>query len=400
MNISRGTSRRTSRGISAKIAMIGLAAILSITPLAYSSASTAATAASSSTTQSNIKLVFNGQEYSPSSAPLLHKGAVYLPLRDIGELLGSVVFWNAKDHSVTMTYPNRIVKVKLNASSATVNEAAVKLNAPVIVRNGRTFVPIRFFSEAIGAGVEWNAAKKTVSLSQQPIYVKGGSVNTTIWLNKNTGDVYFAYPFETKPKRIGQLNTDIKELASINVYSMPGTQQSYVLTVEDNYGEPHVHTNVYTALMNGDEIIRQSKAYYFQRYEKNAVFDHDGNAVLTDGKLLSIVDAEGQIVEEYDLPQLTGKDENHSVLAAGSSYLLIRPNLSGHLTLIDLKDNSATLLYQQFLSGQEREYAELNDVPYHGDQLVFLGENVDGSLQFENRSPFNANNQKYTFKLN
>ncbi|GIP56329.1 copper amine oxidase N-terminal domain-containing protein [Paenibacillus sp. FSL W8-0186] len=384
---------------SSKIAMIGLAAMLSIAPITFSSASSTAAAASSSNSKSSIKLLFNGQEYSPSSAPLFYKDSVYLPLRDIGELLGSVVFWNAQDQSVTMTYPNRIVSMKLNASIATVNGTTVKLNSPVIVRSGRTFVPIRFFSEAIGAGVEWNAAKKTVSLSQKSPYVQGAGVNTSIWLNKNTGDLYFAYPFEAKPEHVGQLNVDIQEFTTISAYSMPSAQQSYIITVEDNYGEPHVHTNVYTAFIKDKQVISQSKAYYFQRYEKNAVVDQDGNAVLTDGKLLSIIDADGQVIREYDLPKLTGKDENHSVLAVSSSYLLIRPNLSGHLTLINLKDNSATLLYQQFLSGEELEYAEMNDVPYHGDNLVFLGETGDGSLQFENRSLYDNHSKKYVFKL-
>ncbi|GAA0134378.1 hypothetical protein YSY43_12180 [Paenibacillus sp. YSY-4.3] len=299
-----------------------------------------------------------------------------------------------------MTYPDRKVTMKLNASSAIVNETTVKLNSPVIVRDGRTFVPIRFFSEAIGVGVEWNAAKRTVSLSQQSPYIQGIAVNTSIWLNRNTGDLYFAYPFEAVPEHVGQLNADIKEFATINAYSMYSSKHNYIITVEDNYGEPHVHTDVYTAFIKDKQIIRQSKAYYFLRYEKNALMDQEGNAILNDGKLLSILSPDGQVIREYDLTRLTGKDENHSVLAVSSSYLLIRPNLSGHLTLINLKDNSATLLYQQFLSGQEREYAEMNDVPYHGDNLVFLGENRDGNLQFENRSPYHNHSTKFVYNLN
>ncbi len=389
-----------TKHVSNKLAMLGLAALLTTVPLACSSATATAAAATSAKTQSNIKLTINGQKHSPSSAPLMHKGAVYLPLRDISELLGSVVFWNAKDNSVTMTYPNRVISMKLNTSTAMVNGKTVKLNSPAIIKDGRTFVPVRFFSEAIGAIVDWNATSKTVSLTQQSIYAKGGGVNTTVWLNKETGDVYLAYPFEADPVHVGQLDIDVKEFLDITAYSMPGGQQSYIITVEDNYGEPHVHTNVYTAMIKDNQLVKQSKAYYFQRYEKNAVLDQEGNAVLNDGKQLTIIDEQGRIIQQYDLPKLTGKDENHSVLAVASSYLLVRPNLSGHLTLINLKDQSATLLYQEFLSGTDREYAEMNDVPYWGDNLVFIGEAPDGSLQFENHSPFGSKDKKYTYKLN
>lgn len=389
-----------TKRVSTKIAMIGLAALLSTVPLACSSASATAAAASSAKAQSNIKLTINGQEYSPSSAPLMHKGTVYLPLRDVSELLGSVVFWNAKDNNVTMTYPNRVISMKLNTSTAIMNGKTVKLDSPPFVKNGRTFVPVRFFSEAIGASVDWTAQSKTVSLTQQSLYAKGGGVNITIWLNKKTGDVYFAHPFEADPVHVGQLEIDVKEFLDITAYSMPSEQHSYIIRVEDNYGEPHVHTDVYTAMIKDNQLVKQSKAYYFQRYEKNVLLDHDGNAVLNDGKQLTIIDQEGRIIQEYDLPKLTGKDENHSVLAVASSYLLIRPNLSGHLTLINLKDQSATLLYQELLSGVEREYAEMNDVPYRGDDLVFMGEAPDGSLQFENLSPLGSKDKKYTYKLN
>lgn len=125
-----------TKRVSTKIAMIGLAALLSTVPLACSSAFATAAAASSAKAQSNIKLTINGQEYSPSSAPLMHKGTVYLPLRDVSELLGSVVFWNAKVNNVTMTYPNRVISMKLNTSTAIMNGKTVKLDSPPFVKNG------------------------------------------------------------------------------------------------------------------------------------------------------------------------------------------------------------------------------------------------------------------------
>ncbi|AZK47617.1 stalk domain-containing protein [Paenibacillus lentus] len=382
---------------SIKIAVIGLAAIITMTSLLYTDSSSTAAAAKQ---QSNIKLLFNDQEYSFSSTPIIYKNSLYLPLRDLGELLGSVVVWNAENKTVTMTYPNQVVVTKLNALDATVNGKAVQLDSPAIVRDGRTFVPIRFFSEAIGASVDWQPANRTVSLSKTPTFAKGIGVNMSIWLNKATGDVFFAYPYDAEPVKLGQLEANIQGFLNISAYNLPGEQQSFILKIEDVYGEPSIHTTVYTAFVKNNQILKQSKANYFKRYEQNTLIDHEGNPILTDGKLLTIINTEGQIIKEYDLPKLSGKDEIHSVQAVSSSYLLIRPNLSGHLTLINLKDNSMTLLYQQFLSSEEQEFAEMNDVPYFGDDLAFLGETEDGELKFENRSPFYSEGKKYVHKLN
>jgi hypothetical protein len=47
---------------------------------------------------------------------------------------------------------------------ALVNGKKVMLDAPPEIRSGRTFVPIRFISEAFGAIVEWDAATRTVTV--------------------------------------------------------------------------------------------------------------------------------------------------------------------------------------------------------------------------------------------
>lgn len=391
--------RFTSRA-AAFTAVWGLALMLTAAPLlsGASSVSAAPSASASENTKSQIKVTLNGNEFEPNSAPFMEKGSVYLPLRDIGELLGTVVYWDSASKTVTMTYPARKVMVKSGSAQADINGQKVKLTAPVKVINGRTYVPLRFFSEAIGAGVEWKGSKKTAAITQSTAYIKGEGVNLSVWLNRKTGEVYTAHPFESIPTASGKLNVDIQEYVSIEAQYLEGG--GIMLYVTDNYGEPHVHNTVYTAFINKNkQIVKQTQAHYFQRFEKSVV-TFNGKPALNDGKTLTLLTENGDVTQEYDLQKLGGKNEVYSVQAISDSYLLIRPNQTGLLTLINLKDNSATLLYKELLTPEEQEYSEMNDVPYYGDELKFVGESPEGTLNFSYRSPFTGKERqlKYVMK--
>ncbi|MEC0371435.1 copper amine oxidase N-terminal domain-containing protein [Paenibacillus chibensis] len=389
--------RTTSRAASFA-AVWGLAVLLATTPLFNGTAPAAA--ASSASVQQNkasISVTLNGNEFTPDSAPFMERGSVYLPLRDIGELLGTIVYWDASSKTVSMTYPERVIKVKPGAVEAEVNGKQIKLTAPVKIVNGRVYVPLRFFSEAIGAGVDWNGSKRTVAITHSAEYVKGGGVNLTIWLNRKTGDIYTAYPFEAVPVASGKLNVDLQEFVNIEAQYLNGG--GIMVYVTDNYGEPHIHTAVYTAFIKNKQIVKQTKAKYFQRFERN-VYTYNGKPALHDGKTLTLLDENGKVTKEYNLQELGGKDEVYSVLAISDNYLLIRPNTTGLLTLINLKDNSATLLYKELLTPEEQEYSERNDVPYYGDELNFAGESPVGTLNFSYHSPFSGKDRqlKYVMK--
>jgi hypothetical protein len=48
---------------------------------------------------------------------------------------------------------------------AKVDGKDVKLDVAPIIKDGRTFVPIRFISEAFGADVKWDANEKKITIT-------------------------------------------------------------------------------------------------------------------------------------------------------------------------------------------------------------------------------------------
>ncbi|WP_458398781.1 choice-of-anchor I family protein [Anaerotignum sp.] len=58
--------------------------------------------------------------------------------------------------------PETTIKLEIGSEKATVNDETKTLDVPAFTEQGRTFLPIRFVAEALGANVNWDAATKTV----------------------------------------------------------------------------------------------------------------------------------------------------------------------------------------------------------------------------------------------
>lgn len=381
-------------------AVVSVAAIAAIIAASLPSPTVGAAASSKSSVSASggITVTLNEGEYQPQSEPYVKNGTVYLPLRDMGELLGTVVFWSSASKTVTMTYPELTVKLNYGSNKATVNGKEVALTAPISTVKGRIFVPLRFLSEVTGANVKWNDKTRTVSVTHTDNYARGGGVNVNAWLKRGTGDLYIAHPYEQQPVRVGKVDGEFNEYISINSHIT--SSGNMLLTIVDNYGEPHVHYNAYGILVRNHNIVDQKQAKYFQRYEENAIayFYQDQEkqqyverSLLTDGRTLTVYDDQGTAIKKYDLPTLTGKDEIHAVLGANEDYLVVRPNKTGFITVINLKDSSAVEMYSKLLTGEDLNYATDNDTPYHGDVIRFLGEDPEtGLLGFSYDSPLNS----------
>jgi hypothetical protein len=100
----------------------------------------------------------------PDADPVIENGRTLVPLRYIFEALGAEVAWDEAAHTVTGTKDGTDIWLKIDDNTARVNGADVILEAPPILRGGRTLVPVRFIAESLGAEVEWNEATRTVSV--------------------------------------------------------------------------------------------------------------------------------------------------------------------------------------------------------------------------------------------
>jgi len=115
-----------------------------------------------------IKLVINGSPVATDVAPVLQSGRTLVPIRVIMENLGAQVDWSDRTETVTINGAGKTIVLKIGSRAATVNGAEIALDTSAQIISKRTFVPLRFVSEAMGANVAWDEASFTVSIRTKP----------------------------------------------------------------------------------------------------------------------------------------------------------------------------------------------------------------------------------------
>ena len=114
----------------------------------------------------SITVTVNGApaEFAPTALPRMLEGRVMVPLRGVIEKLGGTILYDAKSKVVTGAHQQsgNQFRMRVGSDEALLNGQNMPLDAPPRVIDGVTYVPLRFVSQAMGAGVKWDAARHTV----------------------------------------------------------------------------------------------------------------------------------------------------------------------------------------------------------------------------------------------
>lgn len=113
---------------------------------------------------SGIEVYFNDRKVPMDAEPMVSGSRVLIPLRAVGEALGSYVYWDSAQSLVNVKRGNVNIDLPLRSRDAVVNGKSVHIDQPPMVVMGRTLVPLRFISEYLGAKVTWNARARRVDV--------------------------------------------------------------------------------------------------------------------------------------------------------------------------------------------------------------------------------------------
>jgi hypothetical protein len=117
----------------------------------------------------SITVVINDQAQHFDQDPIIINNTTMVPLRGIFESLGATVFWNAKARIIVAQKDLKVISITVDRDVAMVNGKQVTMSQTAQVINGRTMVPLRFVSEALGAQVAWDGTTKTVIISDDSV---------------------------------------------------------------------------------------------------------------------------------------------------------------------------------------------------------------------------------------
>lgn len=116
----------------------------------------------------NITILVNNSKIYSDVAPFITNGTTYVPLRFISEALDTDnIVWNQNNQSVTIKKKNNTLTFFINKNYAFINNTRKTINGTPIIKDNRTFVPLRIISENLDATVSWNEDTKTISITTQ-----------------------------------------------------------------------------------------------------------------------------------------------------------------------------------------------------------------------------------------
>ncbi len=114
--------------------------------------------------QGPITVLVDGRVLTLDVPPIQIEGRVLVPLRGIFERLGAGVIFDQAAQTVTARRGRVTIVLQLGSREARINDRIVLLDVPPLALRGRTMVPLRFISEALGARVDWDDRTRTVQI--------------------------------------------------------------------------------------------------------------------------------------------------------------------------------------------------------------------------------------------
>lgn len=120
--------------------------------------------------ENQIALVVNGQQLETDVAPILVNNRTLVPVRVVSEHLGAAVDWVQEEQKVVISGWADIF-LWVGQTTATVNGQNVSMDVAPRIVEGRTMVPLRFVSEALGCTVRWDSKTRTVFIDDNRNYI-------------------------------------------------------------------------------------------------------------------------------------------------------------------------------------------------------------------------------------
>jgi hypothetical protein len=96
--------------------------------------------------------------------PVIKEGRTLIPVRAVSEAMGATVEYDDVEKIVTITKDGKIIVFSLAEGTVAVNEETVEIDVPAEVMNNRTMVPLRFIAEQLELSVEWDQETQTINI--------------------------------------------------------------------------------------------------------------------------------------------------------------------------------------------------------------------------------------------
>jgi hypothetical protein len=219
-----------------------------------------------------VTIIVNGIKLSMEQPAVIRTGRVLVPLRSIFEALGAVLDWDPKTQTVSAEKEGKDVILVINEKVAKVNKKEKDLDVPPVIINGRTYVPLRFSAESLGATIEWDNDTKTATIEdyRKADYVNGEMKNITVTSTRfySTEDGIPSYGEKQYTDRFPEDTTKYINSEVSFIHSLPGRQlQIPIKIVVYASSGKSIYESKYNHIIEKDES--KSSLHMSWKYDNN-----------------------------------------------------------------------------------------------------------------------------------
>lgn len=106
----------------------------------------------------------NGKAIKLDSAPLVLNGITFVPVRFVSDAMGSRLLFNGNTGQVTVLRGDKLMEMTLGKKDLILNGVRQSSEVTPIIRNNRTLIPVRLFSEKLGLKVGYDGKTKKITI--------------------------------------------------------------------------------------------------------------------------------------------------------------------------------------------------------------------------------------------
>ncbi|WP_139997787.1 stalk domain-containing protein [Paenibacillus paridis] len=111
----------------------------------------------------SFSIMLNDNFVKLSADPVIINGTTFVPLRDVFQSMGAKVNYDAGKISISKGKTS--ITLEINKTQTTINGKAKQVSEAPRYNQAKTIVPLRFITEALGASVKWNASNDTILIN-------------------------------------------------------------------------------------------------------------------------------------------------------------------------------------------------------------------------------------------
>ena len=150
--------------------LLAIAMLISVLCMTGAAAADTTDTTSESIGSSVLTVKYNGEAVVfPDAQPFVDENSrTLIPVRFVAETMGADVSWNQETQTAVIEQNGITISVPIGSDTITIAQndgtTSVKMDTAAIIREERTYVPIRYVAEALGAWVSYSDLFTTVQI--------------------------------------------------------------------------------------------------------------------------------------------------------------------------------------------------------------------------------------------